>query len=578
MAAFVLIHQNKARQDGFEAKQSEALDILSHKQRLPASGVFELGDYTLYLFKKRYHDAENYALFPEGGFIASTGSLIYKGRYGKESLQQAYLDFQAGQRIERECRGNFCLIIKQGDKLWICRDYYGNHPVYCDASFQVIASSFLITSLLQPRLSVSREELYEYLLEGHWCGETTLFHEVQHLPRGMFLELGAGTRKPFELEYPSLRGKKYEECLETVAHMLERQFSAIASAFPTIQSALSGGYDTRLMLSILLKLGTTPRLHVNGIPDSADVRCAKAIGDGIGIPVKVVHFYEEYALAPADYHDFFMNRFYLFDGLGGTGVFDQYSDLEYQLKHLEPNTAFLHGCGGELYREVWNTPDLPISLDAFIIAQHDKGGISNIFNGYSKKEYLSHQKRRAMEIMGKQDEQITRADVELLDRLRLNSLPFTINTYQQLYPIIKPFSEYGIMEPSIEIPLQYKFWGKFQKDLIRFFDARLTSFMSAYGYTFDQKVPLRQRLKECMVIYSPLRLRPYLRKFKKSRKLPIKRYSQDLLAPEIVRSVLPGKPERIAPFLKVENITDDGIRSKALTLELFFRKLHVEPV
>jgi hypothetical protein len=578
MAAFVLIHQDKARLGGFSAKRDEALDIFARKLSLPASGVFDLGDYTLYLYKKRYYDAENYALFPEGGFIASTGSLIYKGRFGRESLQQAYLDFQAGQRIERECRGNFCLIIKQGGKLWICRDYYGNYPVYRDPASQVISSSFLVTALLQPHLSVSREELYEYLLNSHWFGETTLFKEVLRLRGGVFLELPAGRLAPYELQYPSLSGKGYKGCLDVVADTLERQFSAIAGAFPAVRTALSGGYDTRLMLAVLLKLGNQPHLHVNGTPNSPDVRCAKAIAKGMGMPLEVVHFYEAYDLSPSAYHDFIMNRFYVFDGLGGIGVFDQYSDLEYRLSHLEPNSVFLHGGGGEIYREVWNVPALPISLDAFILAQHDRIGIGGIFNGYSKKAYLNHMKQRTMEALGKKDERFSRQDVEQLGRSRLNSLSFTITAFQQLYPFLKPFCEYDIMESSLEIPLRFKFWGKFQQDLIRLFDARLASFLSAYGYAFDQKAPLKYKLKEWMVTYAPLRLRPYLRKLKKSRKLPVKQFGVNLLAPAIVAALLPGKAERIAPYVKMENIADDLIRSRALTLELLFRKLEVNPM
>jgi asparagine synthase (glutamine-hydrolysing) len=577
MAAFVLIHHDKARLGGFSAKQEEALDIFTRKLSLPVSGVFNLGDYTLYLYKKRYYDAENYALFPEGGFVASTGSLIYKGRYGQEALKQAYLDFAAGQRIEKECRGNYCLILKHGGQLWICRDYYGNFPVFRDPAFQVISSSFLITALLQPRLSVSREELYEYLINARWFGEKTLFNEVLRLRGGVFWELSGGQSCPFELQYPALQGKSYKRCLDIVADTLEAQFAAIAGAFPTVRSALSGGYDTRLMLAVLLKLGNKPHLHVNGTPNSTDVRCARAIAEGMGMPLEVVHFYEAYDLAPSAYHDFIMNRFYSFDGLGGIGVFDQYSDLEYRLSHLEPNSAFLHGGGGEIYREVWNMPNLPISLDAFVVAQHDRIGIGDIFRGYSKKEYLSHMKQRIMEALGKKDERFSRQDVEQLDRLRLNALSFTITTFQQLYPFLKPFCEYDIMESSLEIPLRFKFWGKFQQDLIRLFDARLASFMSAYGYAFDQKAPLKYWLKERMVTYAPLRLRPYLRKLKKSRKLPIKQFGVNPLAPEIVAAVLPGKAERIASYVKMENITDDLIRSRALTLELLFRKLQVQP-
>lgn len=578
MAAFVLIHHDKARLGGFSAKQDEALDIFARKLSLPVSGVFNLGDYTLYLYKKRYYDAENYALFPEGGFIASTGSLIYKGRFGQEGLKQAYQDFAAGQRIERECRGNYCLILKHGDKLWICRDYYGTYPVYRDSAFQVISSSFLITALLQPHLSVSREELYEYLLNSHWFGETTLFKEVLRLPSGVFLELPSGRFTSYELLYPSLKGQDYKSCLDIVANTLERQFSAIAGAFPAIRSALSGGYDTRLMLAVLQKLSAKPHLHVNGTPDSTDVRCAKAIAEGMGIPIEVVHFYEAYNLPTTDYYDLIMNRFYLFDGLGGIGVFDQYSDLEYRLQHIDLDCAFLHGGGGEIYREEWNMPALPISLDAFVVAQYDRVGLADVFNNYSKKAYLGHMKQRVMEALGKKDERFSREDVERLDPPRHNhAMPFTITAFQQLYPFLKPFCEYDIMASSLEIPLRFKFWGKFQQDLIRLFDSRLASFMSAYGYPFDQKAPLKYRLKERMVTYAPLRLRPYLRKLKRSRKLPIKKFGINLLAPEVVEALLPGKAERTAPYIKIENIADELIRSRALTLELLFRKLKVYP-
>jgi hypothetical protein len=104
----------------------------------------------------------------------------------------------------------------------------------------------------------------------------------------------------------------------------------------------------------------------------------------------------------------------------------------------------------------------------------------------------------------------------------------------------------------------------------------MASFNSSYGYTFNEMVPFKKRMMEYTITNTPLRLRPFLRKFKKSKKLLVKDYGKNLLKDEFVRNIISGSLYKITDYINVEMITDDSIKSRALTLELLLRELNVQ--
>lgn len=576
MGAFLLVRNRELITPEASASKSEAMDIFTSKRNLPISIEYNLGTYTLFLFHKRYYSPGNYVVFESGDFIASTGSLYYRGNSGTAALNQLYHDYKSGISIEDHFKGHFCIIVKITDEILLFRDYYGIYPVYHDEKNNVFSSSFHIAALMQPGLCISTDELYEYIFNGYWYSDQTLFKEISLLrPKGIF-NLTTSKFTAFAPYHKAVRSKNYEGILSEVTQELLEHFSLLTKAFKGVKTGLSGGYDSRLVLAGLLSQDCQPFLYVNGIPGSTDIRCAREIAEGIGLPIEEVRFYEEYEMHDITPEQFFMNRFYLFDGLGSAGIFDNYSDIEYRLHYPFQDKALLNGAGGEIYRESWNLPLRKISIESFIKARYDTLPFNTILNKYSKQEYLSNLKLKISRNMGINTNWVSRQDIELLHPSRYKAIHFILSTQQQLYPFILPFYEPNLIEQSKEIPILFKYNGKFNKDLMRRLYPVLSSFKSAYGYTFDENIPYKIRLKEYFQTNMPLPLRPFLRKFRKSKSLPVKEYGRDLSNPGFIKNLIDTSSMKTEEFIKFKKIESDDIRSRVLTLELILNKLNVK--
>ena len=62
--------------------------------------------------------------------------------------------------------------------------------------------------------------------------------------------------------------------------------SIVGSAGDRIDTAISGGYDSRLILALLRARGVRPRLHVYGSDADSDVRIARQICAGEGLTLE----------------------------------------------------------------------------------------------------------------------------------------------------------------------------------------------------------------------------------------------------------------------------------------------------
>ncbi len=107
--------------------------------------------------------------------------------------------------------------------------------------------------------------------------ERTPFSGVTRLRLGHGIDLDANTeqsRFPAGLvPAPYVRHASFDDAVERISSRLAESFAEITSAFPgRTSAALSGGFDSRLIVASLLANGERPRLFVYGADESEDVR------------------------------------------------------------------------------------------------------------------------------------------------------------------------------------------------------------------------------------------------------------------------------------------------------------------
>ena len=122
----------------------------------------------------------------------------------------------------------------------------------------------------------------------------------------------------------------------------------------------------------------------------------------------------------------------------------------------------------------------------------------------------------------------------------------------------------------MQILLSFKTHGKFQGDLIHKISPAPASYYSDYGYTFNEPVPLKSKIKNNLTIYRPVWLRKnsYAIQHKlATRNIP------DTLNDEYMKTIFPDGVSIMDKYFKIDEIKDAGLLGRVMTLEYMFQKI-----
>ncbi|MFC7557192.1 hypothetical protein ACFQU7_40725 [Pseudoroseomonas wenyumeiae] len=229
----------------------------------------------------------------DGSFLASIGTLILDDAVGQDALRKLQEARRAG-RLATElgrCLGQYALIAGERSAVTIYRDINSSYEIFRTADLGIVSSSFLAVATALPRCSINRASVLEYVFNGVTLGTGTPVQEVQKAGLGETLHLSHApfaTRTCPILSLP-VSNEPVEALTEQVFDALSdhtRRLIRIFGGNTTL--ALSGGYDTRLLLALFRHAGTIPRLFVYGDGGSQDVLIASDIARAEGLPLEVV--------------------------------------------------------------------------------------------------------------------------------------------------------------------------------------------------------------------------------------------------------------------------------------------------
>jgi hypothetical protein len=171
----------------------------------------------------------------------------------------------------------------------LLRDRVGAFEVFLDATLGVISTSFLALGRTLQRIRSNRQEIYEYVFNGVTLGNTTPVAGIRRLGFGERLLLDpVPTVEQVELPLlPLRRTDGAKAAAQDILQNLLQYTSTLASTFDgRIKLALSGGYDTRLLLALFRHNCVSPELFVYGAADSADVLSAQRIAAAEGLSIR----------------------------------------------------------------------------------------------------------------------------------------------------------------------------------------------------------------------------------------------------------------------------------------------------
>jgi hypothetical protein len=483
----------------------------------------EAGRSVLFVYPKQVVATDNVCTFPGNDFVAVCGTFFYRGRTGREGLGQIYRDFVPpapeaevlrSEPLPEPIHGTYACVVFKAGQLYVFTDRIGFYKVYRSSNDQVLSSSFLATTACAPNPMLNAQCVFEYVFQGATYGGETAIEGVSLLDADAMIEIVDGRRRQLQrlpLPLPVIEQGSLNEHSERIGGQLDALFDECTRAFDgRIDTALSGGYDSRLILAHLLRSDVTPAVHVYGQDTDSDVRIAKAVAAGEGFPLSHVdkNTYRQKA-SEEELADIVDKNFHIFDGLPVDGIFDDGVDLATRQDRARKGALALNGGGGEIFRNFFILRDRPLTSREVVWTFYSQFDPRCFAENHDPCEYQDRLAEKIGNAVGVRDRRLTRAEVERVFpvfRCRYwmgkNS---SINNRLGLMhtPLVEPV----LVASAGAVPLSIKNSGKLAAALISRASPQLAQYPSAYGYPFHQDVPIMRRMADWISIHRPPRVR-----------------------------------------------------------------------
>ncbi len=528
-----------------------------------------IAGYNLITFSKRSFENQNFFLFDNEDFIASLGTPLYKKLSGEKAASELYNDFKSNINLDfRNFNGHFCYIIYFGRKLFLFNDFNGLYHIYHDADNNIFSNSFLAVTNSLKKKNICIQGLYEYVFYGSTFGEDTLLEEVRLLDNKKIFQVipqFSSLNKIYPKKKPDLL--KFDELVNVISGDLINYFDVITKNYDHFSLGLSGGFDSRLLLSLLLRCETKPIIYTYGSLNSTEVKISGSIAKGYGLEFESYTengntISDEYSL-----NDFIKEKFYLDEGLNDFGIFN--STLSKDLEISQRAKINLNGAAGEIYRAKWKLRNKTISVNDFINAKYHDFSQDMATQKFNKSVFIENFAAKIIYCLDIEitDSKLNGPLVNLVDpnfKGRYWGAKSCSKINQYCYALM-PYLEPVFYMKGIYIPNNYKIAGKFEAALIKKINPELARFNSNYGFTFYDGPDMKAKMLDLVKMYSPNYLRRLIRK---------KPALNQLLGLNSVKErekLIFDKDLLISEYINLNKISTKFMYSRVLTVEYFLR-------
>jgi asparagine synthase (glutamine-hydrolysing) len=513
------------------------------------------------------------------GFACCVGPLWYRGRFGTHALRILLGEFTTRCAPEEtELRGNFALFLCKDNHCILTNDVLGFVRIYVSADGAFYSTSWLATCEYMGQVELDEAAATEYVLLGASHSEATVAQGVTTLPLAHRLDLAQRSvqaRIPASSWVEPRIPASFDAAVEELNALLRTRFAEAAQAFRArVRIAISGGFDSRLILAELLATGVHPGLFVYGNNASEDVRIARAVAAAVDIPLEVVDKSTLDARLPQPSVERLVDAALFFDGLPNDGIDDRGTDQKTRLQQVAGGYLGLNGGGGEIFRNYFHLPNRRL---------HAIDIVRSFYRGFDSRVFRRTGGLRAYESRMAASIERTLGLDGLLTRHR-----FAREQVELLYPLFRchhwmavnnsvavrhgyyatPLVDLNTVRLACRLPLVWKNAGRLESSLIAGLHRRMAELPSVYGFRFSDGPDWRARLAEWRICARPIWVRP--RASAVHRLLRGSVTPRDMLAR--YRTLLPGE-WRLDPVLDLRRLPGRYAVSRALAIEIAWRKL-----
>lgn len=512
------------------------------------------------------------------GTVCCVGPLWFRGYFGRRALATLLDEVHAtGRLAEDALRGNFALFLDTGKHTWLLNDALGFVRIHASADGHFFSTSWLATCAYLQDVKLDEASAMEYVLLGaaHSCHSVA--RGVELLPLGQAQDL---KRRCTWLRFPDgfdSRAPNFvslDEARDAISEHLRKVSTEVALAFPgRVNTALSGGFDSRLIVAGLLSAGVRPQLFVYGEADSADVTIARMVAGATGLAIGAIDKGAMNRRLPEPDIESLEQSALFFDGLPSDGIDDPGADRITRLQQTADGCIALNGGGGEIFRNFFHLPGRPFAARDIVRTFYrgfgrgvfrDPGGLTS----YEARLAASIRNIAGMSAAG--GEYLTRAQVELLYPLFRCHYWMGVNNSVAVRHgyYATPLVDLQTVRLALRVPLCWKNAGALQSYLVAALHPTIAAQPSAYGFGFDVGPGWKARLAEWTLCARPVRLRPLINATRRTLR-------NVRVAPAVLqryRMLLPGE-WRMDPLLDLAQLADDRALGRALAIEVAWRRI-----
>lgn len=529
------------------------------------------GDWRLDLFGALNGLGPHLVQRDNGDFAACTGVFFHRGARFADGLARLLDEFDGRSFPWPETRGHFAAIVYKAGRLFLATDALGGYKVYHDAGRTLLSSSFTALRANLAHASPDAQGAWEYAWNGATYGTNTFVREIRQLRRGSLLRLDHDAQLAAEYPLPAaaaIRHASIDAAAEDYAARLRALFRVYAAGGGRMRTALSGGYDSRLMLALLLDAGLDPQVYVYGRAADDDVRVAKAIAAGEGLALEHV---DKSLTAPPPSAGHTERAWVRFDGWKNDGLFDSGVDAEDRLQRVPQDVSVLNGSAGEVFRNFFYLPERRYRARDVVwsfYSRYDPQAMTTAFDAKAHTAALATDLRAAIGAETADDAPLDRAAVEAmypLHRARYWTAR-DVGLNQRFGPLLFPYLEPAVFSGTECEPLAWKDYGRLEAKIIERVCPALARYPSAYGFVPADGPDLRYRLKMQATFRRPTWLRRYSYRLQQRGPLPPRPawLQDDALAAAGLDPALPRMRELFVP----QRIRDAEVFNRVCTMEL----------
>lgn len=292
--------------------------------------------------------------------------------------------------------------------------------------------------------------------------------------------------------------------------LLDRYFHIIAQVFgDRVCCALSGGYDSRLMLACMRRHGIRPRVFVYGHVAEADVSLAIEIARREGFPLAVIDKNHQPTIRPEDFAVTVRRNFLAQDVCSWAGIFQNNAEIFESARRVHGNAIAFNGGGGEIFRNFFYLLDRQFSVRELLWSFYSRFNPLICTQVFDREDYYQGLERKIADLLGTDDPLLARPTVEWLYHcFRCRAWDGSVDSLCSRYGFTAmPYLERSITEHASALRLSWKNHGAYEAELIQRVDHRLARYSSVYGHDFDSQPPLFRRIADYATYLRPPLLR-----------------------------------------------------------------------